>query len=87
MFSIKCNNCRQLITLKPEEIEAAIAEAEATKHNFYQMPCPKCRRTVKIQLKMLKLKMPREVPESLDGKAAGEALAKAEEEGQKSEHD
>lgn len=71
MYSIRCSSCGQLITLKPDEIQAAIAESEAADRLTYQMPCPKCRRPVKMQVKTLKLKLPRTVPESLDGKAAG----------------
>ncbi len=71
MYSTKCTNCKQIITLKGDEIKAAVDEAEAAKRNFYEMKCPKCRRPVRIQVKMLKLKLPRPVPESLDGKAAG----------------
>jgi hypothetical protein len=70
MYSTKCGNCRQLINLKPDEILAAIAETEAAGHTTYQMPCPKCRRPVKIPLKTLKLNIPRTIPESLDGRAA-----------------
>lgn len=77
MFSTRCSYCRQLINLKPDEIRAAIAETEAARNKTYQLECPKCRRPMKIPLKTLKLKLPREVPESLDGKAAGEAAEKA----------
>lgn len=68
MFSTRCANCKQMIQLKNEELMAAIAETETAGHTVYQMPCPKCRRPVKIPLKTLKLKVPREVPESLDGR-------------------
>lgn len=71
MFSIRCGNCKQLINMKPDEMRTAIAETEAAGNVSYQMPCPKCRRPVRIPLKQLKLKLPRAVPESLDGKAAG----------------
>ncbi len=71
MYSTRCTSCKQIITLKGDEIKAAVDEAEAAKRHFYEMKCPKCRRPVRIQLKMLKLKLPRPVPESLDGKSAG----------------
>lgn len=58
MFSTRCTSCHQLISLKIEEIQAAIAEAEAANHAFYSLPCPKCRKPVKIQVKELKHKLP-----------------------------
>ncbi|MCE7947490.1 MAG: hypothetical protein DYG88_08695 [Chloroflexi bacterium CFX4] len=62
MLSTKCTSCGQLISLKNEEIKAAIAQVEEAKQSHYQMPCPKCRRPVKITLKMLRLRLPREMP-------------------------
>jgi hypothetical protein len=72
MYSTRCTSCKQIITLKGDEIKAALDEAEAAKRNIYEMRCPKCRRPVRIQVKMLKLRLPRAIPESLDGKAAGQ---------------
>jgi phage terminase large subunit GpA-like protein len=61
MYSTKCSQCGQLITLKADEMRAAITEAEAHNHAAYQMACPKCRRPVKIAVKTLKMKLPRPV--------------------------
>lgn len=72
MYSTRCTHCQQIITLKGEEIQAAITEAEAAGRPNYEMKCPRCRKPVKMQVKMLRLKLPRELPESLDGRAAGE---------------
>ncbi|HRE49161.1 MAG TPA: hypothetical protein PLD47_15640 [Aggregatilineales bacterium] len=72
MYSTRCTSCGQLIQMKTEEIQAAISEAEAAGHTTYQMPCPKCRRPVKMTVKALKLKLPRAVPESLDGRGDGQ---------------
>lgn len=72
MYSTRCSHCQQIITLKGEEIQAAINEAEAAGRPNYEMRCPRCRKPVKIQVKMLRLKLPREIPDSLDGRAAGE---------------
>jgi hypothetical protein len=59
MFSTKCPSCSQLITLKTDEIRTAVAEAEAQQHAHYAFACPKCRRPVKVPVKLLKLKLPR----------------------------
>ena len=58
MFSTQCSSCRQLINMKTEEVRAAIAEAESKGLTHYAMPCPKCRKPVKIQVKELKRKLP-----------------------------
>lgn len=78
MYSTRCTHCQQIITLRGEEIQAAITEAEAAGRPNYEMKCPRCRKPVKIQVKMLRLKLPREIPESLDGKAAGAETGDAE---------
>lgn len=57
MFSMRCPNCKLPITLKQEEVVAAVAEAEAAKHVTYNIDCPKCRKPVKIPVKQLKLKI------------------------------
>jgi len=62
MYSTKCGSCRQLINLKPDEIRAAVDEAEAKKQKLYVMPCPKCGKQVKIQVSQLKLRLPRLAP-------------------------
>ncbi len=59
MFSTRCPNCRQPITLKQAEIVAAVAESEAAKRVTYNIDCPKCRKPVKIPVKQLKLKIVR----------------------------
>lgn len=61
MYSQRCPNCGQLISLKNDEVRAAVEETEANKFTHYDISCPKCRRTVKVPLKSLKLKMPRNV--------------------------
>lgn len=63
MYATKCASCSQPITLKTEEIRDAIAEAESHNFTHYQMSCPKCRRPVKIPVKLLKLKLPRQTTE------------------------
>jgi hypothetical protein len=78
MYSTRCTHCQQIITLKGEEIQAAITEAESAGRPNYEMKCPRCRKPVKIQVKMLRLKLPRDIPESLDGRAAGAEAADAE---------
>lgn len=67
MYSMRCPSCSQPITLKNEEIIAAIAESEAAKHVTYNMACPKCRKPVKIPVKQLKLKVQR--PKPAEGEA------------------
>lgn len=64
MYSTRCSNCRQPINLKPEEVQAMIADAEAKNHVFYSMPCPKCRRPIKIQVRDLKRSLPQPTPEN-----------------------
>ena len=61
MFSTRCTFCRQLINLKTEEVREAVEEAEAKHEALYVMHCPKCRKLVKIQVRQLKLKLPRPV--------------------------
>jgi hypothetical protein len=63
MYATKCPSCSQPITLKTEEIREAVAEAESHNYSHYQMACPKCRRPVKIPVKLLKLKIPRQTTE------------------------
>lgn len=71
MYSQRCTHCQQIITLKGDEIQAAIDEAVAANRPTYQMPCPRCRKPVRMQVKMLRLKLPRAVPESLNGRGEG----------------
>jgi hypothetical protein len=59
MYSTRCTNCNQLITLRTEDMLFMIQESEAQNRTTYQLNCPKCRRPVKIQLKVLKMKVPR----------------------------
>jgi hypothetical protein len=75
MYSTKCGSCGQLISLKGDDLEAAIVETEAADLKHYQLACPKCRKPVKMPLNAMKLKRPRPVPESLDGRAEGEETA------------
>jgi hypothetical protein len=66
MYSTRCPSCSQIITLKTEEIREAVSAAEAAGHPHYTLSCPKCRRPVKMPVKLLKLKLPRpsSTPES-----------------------
>ncbi|MEP7288651.1 MAG: hypothetical protein ABI947_23105 [Chloroflexota bacterium] len=59
MFSTRCTFCRQLINLKTEEVREAVEQADAKHEVLYVMHCPKCRKLVKIQVRQLKLKLPR----------------------------
>lgn len=59
MFSTKCASCRQIAILKPDEVQAAIAETEAAKHAFYSLACPRCRKAIKVPLKDLKASLPK----------------------------
>ena len=63
MYATKCSSCNQPITLSNDEIREAVAEAESHNYSHYQMPCPHCRRPVKIPVKLLKLKLPRQTAE------------------------
>ncbi|HVO43195.1 MAG TPA: hypothetical protein VMT34_11255 [Aggregatilineales bacterium] len=58
MFSTRCTSCQQLINLKTEEVRQAVEETEAKHEKFYGMPCPKCKKLVKISVKELKRKLP-----------------------------
>lgn len=58
MFSTRCAQCKQPITLKTDEIREAVAEAESAGHTHYNMNCPKCRKPVKIAVNDLKRKLP-----------------------------
>jgi predicted RNA-binding Zn-ribbon protein involved in translation (DUF1610 family) len=61
MYSQRCSSCGQLITLKTEEVRFAVEQAEASSYTHYDMSCPKCRRSVKMPVKSLKLKLPRNI--------------------------
>ena len=58
MFSTKCIHCKQLINLKTEEVRQAVEQAESAHQTHYEMPCPKCRKPVKIQVRELRRKLP-----------------------------
>lgn len=65
IYSTRCTNCKQVFQLKQDEIQAIVAEGEEKKLKFYPLPCPKCRRPVKIQIRDLKRKLtqvPAETP-------------------------
>jgi phage terminase large subunit GpA-like protein len=53
MYSVRCSSCGQLVSLKNDEMRSMVDEAEAQNLAHYNMPCPKCRRPVKIQVKEL----------------------------------
>jgi uncharacterized metal-binding protein YceD (DUF177 family) len=59
MYSTRCSSCAQLITLSNDEIKAVVAEAEAHGHGHYTLNCIRCRRPIKVPVKMLRLKLPR----------------------------
>ncbi len=58
MFSTKCTYCRSLISLKNEDLETAVTQAEAEHQTLYSVHCPKCQRINKIQIKELKRRLP-----------------------------
>ncbi len=63
MFSTKCAYCHTLMSLKSDELREVIAATEAAGQAHYAMPCPRCKRVNKIQLKELKRRLP---PEKTD---------------------
>ncbi len=75
MFSTKCTYCHTLISLKTEEVRAAVAEAETTQQTHYSLHCPKCQRTNKIQIKELKRHLP---PQPKSEPAASGSLSEAQ---------
>jgi RNase P subunit RPR2 len=58
MYSTKCPHCRQLITMKNEEVRAAVEQTEAEKKKHFETHCFKCGKLMKIQVSELKRRLP-----------------------------
>jgi hypothetical protein len=58
MYSTKCPHCRQLISLKTEEVRVAVEQTQAEKKKHYEMHCFKCGKLIKVQVGELRRKLP-----------------------------
>jgi len=67
MYSTKCPHCRQLITMKTEEVRTAVEQTQAEKKKHYEMHCFKCGKLMKIQVGELRRKLP---PTAVEAPAA-----------------
>ena len=58
MMQVRCQRCGWVFTMSRDAIGIAVAEAEASRADYYQEHCPKCRNVVKIQVKDLRRRLP-----------------------------
>ncbi|HLB48167.1 MAG TPA: hypothetical protein VJL59_14260 [Anaerolineales bacterium] len=58
MMQVVCQWCGHRYTMKREAVLEALAEAQAAKAIHHVENCPKCRRTIKIQVTELKRWIP-----------------------------
>ena len=58
MMQVRCQRCGWVFTMSRDAIGIAVAEAEASRAEYYQEHCPKFRNAVKIQVKELRRRLP-----------------------------
>ncbi len=54
MLQIRCQNCSWHFTLGRDAIAEIMEEIKDVKTSHYQLDCPKCRHTIKVQTRQLK---------------------------------
>ena len=54
MMQVRCQKCGWNFTLGSDAINTIMEEVQESKATHYTIDCPKCRRGIKVQTRMLK---------------------------------
>lgn len=57
-MQVRCQRCGYMFTLGRETVAAALEEIERTQAKHYNVDCPKCRRQVKVPVRVIQRGQP-----------------------------
>ena len=57
-MQVRCQRCGYMFTLGRETVAAALEEIERTQAKHYNVDCPKCRRQVKVPVRVVRRSQP-----------------------------
>jgi hypothetical protein len=57
-MQVRCQRCGYMFTLGREAVAAALEEIERTQAKHYNVDCPKCRRQVKVPVRVIQRGQP-----------------------------
>ncbi len=62
-MQVNCPLCPATFNLSVDFMVEAVAQSEKRNHKFYQVECPRCRKTVKVDVAKMKSALPVEEEE------------------------